>query len=75
MFKNYKNLQNSLDNSWEFVPAYNSLALISKTVIDFEKLSNQLFDYYKSLDYTKNSERYIWTIPVCYDVFRIVTIK
>lgn len=63
----HKTLQHRLDKSWEFVPAYNSLALISKSIIDFKKFSTQLFDDYQRLDDVKKSERFIWTIPVCYD--------
>ncbi|MDT0607736.1 5-oxoprolinase subunit PxpB [Croceitalea rosinachiae] len=62
-------LETKLEGQWEFVPSYNSLALIQDSVIsDFKILNNQLLEFYRELDYTKRTERHLWKLPVCYDL-------
>jgi KipI family sensor histidine kinase inhibitor len=56
------------DGEWEFVPAYNSLALIHKEgQIDFKRLRRELQEWYGTRAEVKPTEHYLWKLPVCYD--------
>ena len=53
---------------WEFVPAYNSLALIGREEsLDFRKMKRELQAWYAEAGKTPMPERYLWKLPVCYD--------
>ena len=53
---------------YELVPAYHSLALISREEsIDFTKLKRDLLSWYAQAGETARAERYLWKLPVCYD--------
>lgn len=53
---------------WEVVPAYNSLTLICrKKAIVFNEVKEQLQQWYsQKTPYVK--ERFLWKLPVCYDI-------
>lgn len=52
---------------WEFVPAYNSLALISrKGKMDFRNFKRELLAWYKEARESAMPDRYLWKLPVCY---------
>ncbi len=62
-------LQMEFDASWEVVPAYNSLTLINNVdSIEFQKVENTLARLYAELDYGAKADRFLWTLPVCYDL-------
>lgn len=53
---------------WEFVPAYNSLALIGREdTLDFRKMKRELLAWYAHAEQTPMPQRYLWKLPVCYD--------
>lgn len=58
-----------LDNhSWEFVPAYHTLALIRREGIpDFGKIKRQLLGWYPEASNMPLPKRNLWKLPVCYD--------
>ena len=54
---------------WEFVPAYNSLTLINKdSTLDFEKLQKKLNRWYSDKTEVFETERFLWELPVCYNL-------
>ncbi|WP_019669630.1 5-oxoprolinase subunit PxpB [Eudoraea adriatica] len=54
---------------WELVPAYNSVTLINRsTKIDFSKTRYQLLECYKNRKDSGPPQRYLWRLPVCYDL-------
>jgi len=60
-FKDYMN--------WELVPAYCSLTLIDRdNKIDFSKTKFELLECYKNRKAKKPAPRYLWKLPVCYDL-------
>ena len=66
-FKKY--LTQFLDQVWEFVPAYNSLAIINtKEGIDVMELEKKLFNWYEQMDQRLTQERFLYEFPVCYDL-------
>lgn len=55
--------------AWELVPAYNSLTLIRRDgTIDFYGFRKQLQNWYGEDSTTKRSDRFLWRLPVCYDI-------
>ncbi len=55
--------------NWELVPAYNSLALINReNKIDFTKTKFLLLECYKNRKAISPPQRYLWKLPVCYDL-------
>ena len=55
--------------TWELVPAYNSLTLIRRDgVIDFQPFRRQLHDWYGEDSAAKKEDRFLWRLPVCYDL-------
>lgn len=53
---------------WEFVPAYNSLALIQREdPLDFRKTKLDLLQWYAEAETTALPQKYLWRLPVCYD--------
>ncbi|NHF60126.1 5-oxoprolinase subunit PxpB [Flavobacteriaceae bacterium TP-CH-4] len=63
-------LKSNLDmHLWELVPAYNSLTLIRRgDPIDFEKFSGQLREWYDEKGTTSPKDKFLWRLPVCYDI-------
>lgn len=54
---------------WELVPAYNSLTLVRRNAtIDYNDFSTQLQDWYNEKGDTPPKEKYLWRLPVCYDL-------
>jgi len=54
---------------WEIVPAYNSITLILREKpIDFDQLKQRLGRWYLESDTVKARQRYLWRLPVCYDL-------
>lgn len=51
------------------IPAYNSLTLLyRKEPIRFSDFSKKLEDWYKNKEEARLGERYLWKLPVCYDL-------
>ena len=66
-FKHY--LKQVLEHFWEFVPAYNSLTMISqKDTIDFDVLKKKLLEWYSQMDHNLSQKRFLYEFPVCYDL-------
>jgi len=63
-------IENYLDSKeWESVPAYNSLTLINrKRTIDFKVLKRDLRERYSKNQDLVSTQRFIWKLPVCYDL-------
>ena len=58
-----------LPQDFEFVPAYNSLTLINFSGIkNQQELGNNLLDWHKNLPISDSVERFLWKLPVCYDL-------
>lgn len=54
---------------WEIVPAYNSVTLILREKpIDFDKLKQRLGQWYIESGSVQERQRYLWRLPVCYDL-------
>lgn len=61
-------LKIKLRGDFEFVPAYNSLAIIDNAkTSDLTKLENKLSGLYTKRTNTGLDERVLWKLPVCYD--------
>ena len=57
------------EKDWEMVPSYNSLLLVNrKMTIDFEKISKDINVGYSKLKESEKPERYLWRLPVSYDL-------
>lgn len=62
-------LENLFDNHWEFVAAYNSLTLIKKNrIIAFNKLKEEIKEWYSKAETKVKQKRFLWKLPVCYDL-------
>lgn len=63
--------------NWEMSVAYNSLTLVNcKEVIGFEDIKNKVLEIYaKPASSKPKRERYLWRLPVCYDLFFGIDIK
>ncbi len=63
-------LKSHLDAAvWELVPAYNSLTLIKKDIpVDFSEFSEQLKRWYGEKKLGPSRDRFLWRLPVCYDL-------
>ncbi|WP_339705278.1 5-oxoprolinase subunit PxpB [uncultured Kriegella sp.] len=61
---------NCLDETfWEMIPAYNSLTLLyRKDPIDFLAFSQTLHDWYSNKEEAVLPQKYLWKLPVCYDL-------
>ena len=54
---------------WELVSAYNSLTLIQRNRrIEFDVFKVQLGNWYKERKESAKSDKYLWKLPVCYDL-------
>ena len=62
--------QHFLDpKEWEMVPAYNSLTLIhNKNIIEYRPIKAKLKTWYGKREVAKLANRYLWKLPVCYDL-------
>lgn len=57
------------ENEWEFVPSYNSLTLIQRAKsIDFLVLSKKLKQWYAAMGLQNSQQKFLWRLPVCYDL-------
>ena len=61
-------LKTELNTDFEFVPAYNSLAVIDNTKSsNLKKLENKLSSLYTKKVNVITDEKNLWKLPVCYD--------
>lgn len=57
------------NKEWELVPSYNSLLIINRTKkLDFQKLSSDIHKWYLQLKESPKLDRYLWRLPVSYDL-------
>lgn len=57
------------EKEWELVPSYNSLTLIQRAKpIDFDSLYKNLQEWYNTMGETKAEQKFLWRLPVCYDL-------
>jgi KipI family sensor histidine kinase inhibitor len=57
------------EKEWEYVPAYNSLTLICKdTILDFDYFKPKIKEWYTKKGKITSTTRYLWRLPVCYDL-------
>ena len=62
-------LKTKLEDSWEMIPAYNSLTLInSRADFDYQEMRDQLFSWYKMPKPELPLKQHLWKLPVCYDL-------
>jgi len=68
-FERFLNKEVFTNKEWELVPSYNSLLIINRTKkIDFEKFSFNINQWYVQLKETPKPDRYLWRLPVSYDL-------
>ncbi|WP_299536885.1 5-oxoprolinase subunit PxpB [Ulvibacterium sp.] len=68
-FQNHLKTSHLGEEEWEMIPAYNSLTLIyRKAPINFAEFEEQLKTWYAQLEETSLPQRFIWRLPVCYDL-------
>jgi len=68
-FSSYLKLACLDSEEWELVSAYNSLTLIQrKQRIDFEPFKKNLETWYPKRKSGAYSDKYLWKLPVCYDL-------
>lgn len=61
-------LETVLSSDFEFIPSYNSLAIIDNSKkSDLQELEGKLRHFYTKETDFKKGQRTLWTIPVCYD--------
>ena len=61
-------LKLKLDETWVYVPSYNSLTLISQRgTFDFPRLREQILDWFSNTKRNLVLERCLWKLPVCYN--------
>ena len=57
------------DTGWEMIPAYNSLTLVQNNLaVDFAPFSEKLKKWYEEKSGTLSEQRYLWRLPVCYEL-------
>ncbi len=67
-FSSYLKEECLINETFELVPAYNSLTVILRnTTIDFISFKNQLLNWYITKSDIKKEQKYLWRLPVCYD--------
>ncbi len=67
----YQYLKNNClkESGWEMIPAYNSLTLVQNDKrVDFEDFSRKLNDWYGKKGVVRPKQRFLWRLPVCYDL-------
>ncbi len=53
----------------EMIPAYNSLLVINRNkVMDHETLSSKIHQWYANTEGKEKTERFLWRLPVSYDL-------
>ncbi|WP_291959555.1 5-oxoprolinase subunit PxpB [Maribacter sp.] len=58
-----------IDKEWELVPSYNSLLITNRIKqLDFLKLSSRIHNWYAQLKESPKPDRYLWRLPVSYDL-------
>ena len=68
-FESFIKSEGLTDKDWEIVPSYNSLLLINrKKEIDFNTISKQLHTWYEQLEQIAKPEKFLWRLPVSYDL-------
>lgn len=68
-YSSYLKLECLDTKDWELVPAYNSLTLIQRNKsIEFEPFKVQLETWYQERKESVKSDKYLWKLPVCYDL-------
>lgn len=68
-FQNHLRLNHLGEEDWEMIPAYNSLTLIyRKAPISFKQFREQLKVWYAQLEVASLPQRFVWRLPVCYDL-------
>lgn len=68
-FKNQLKDTSFQSSEWELVAAYNSLTLINNhNSIDLSKYEDKLIEAYKTNRSTEAITRWLWKLPVCYDL-------
>ncbi|MEM9141590.1 MAG: 5-oxoprolinase subunit PxpB [Bacteroidota bacterium] len=56
-------------DEWELIPAYNSLTLVFRSAqIHFSTISKQLQDWYAATPESTLPQKFLWKLPVCYDL-------
>ncbi|EAR01514.1 5-oxoprolinase subunit PxpB [Maribacter sp. HTCC2170] len=69
LFTSYLKSQCLDQKEWEMVSAYNSLTLIQrKSRVNFEPFKSQLQKWYSKREGIAQNEKYLWRLPVCYDL-------
>jgi KipI family sensor histidine kinase inhibitor len=57
------------DENWETVPSYNSLLLLNRIqTIDFRSFSKKINSWYEKVKEREPRQRYLWRLPVSYDM-------
>ncbi len=68
-FSNYLNKNCLKEDDWDIVPAYNSLTLISRNDdINSDEFIAKLQKWYAHKKNSESVQRYLWKLPVCYDL-------
>lgn len=68
-FKNHLKETTFPSGEWEFVAAYNSLTLINnERRIELAKYEDVLIDAYQGKQKSEMTTRWLWKLPVCYDL-------
>jgi len=68
-FYNYLKTHCLKEKGWEMIPAYNSLTLVqNNSTIDFKATSAKLKKWYSEKLETLPEQRFLWRLPVCYDL-------
>ncbi|MEM9000316.1 MAG: 5-oxoprolinase subunit PxpB [Bacteroidota bacterium] len=69
-------LKKKLGGDWEYVPAYNSLTVINNIAdIDFGPLRKDLLIWYAEIEGHEQNNRFLWKLPVCYDLDFAIDLK
>ena len=57
------------ESGWEMIPSYNSLTLVqNNSTVDFNLFSTKLQKWYGEKSGIAPEQRYLWRLPVCYDL-------
>ena len=57
------------ESDWEMVPSYNSLLITNrKEAVDFDEVSQNILENYSKKRTAMELERYLWRLPVSYDL-------
>jgi KipI family sensor histidine kinase inhibitor len=68
-FENYLKNKCLDEEQWETVVAYNSILLVQRNgILDFTKFSQQIKLWYDEVEGKVADQRYLWRLPVSYDL-------